>query len=175
MMNKITRRTFLKTAGTAVLAVAAAGALTACSEDGSVPAPVQTVQVNPTSVYNSIWYNDKEMTQVYATFANAEFEITNKGTSDITVDKSAFAMELDGSSVEIDKFALKGGNGYSEKKEVQIKPGEKCTVRVCHKLDAATKEAFEKWDAESHKVKVTIRYNGQAWAYTGDTHTRQFQ
>ena len=168
MVEKMSRRTFMKSVGAVALAVAAASALSGCN---GAPA----VTIKPTMTYNSILYKDQAMTTIYATKTNMEFEVKNSGKQDAVISKDCFTMELDGKSVKVDNMSYKDSTGYHMKPEVTVKKGDTITLRVDHVLDIKDKDEFLKWNKQSHKLKVTIKYDGQKLVYTGDTSTRKVQ
>lgn len=173
MMEKISRRAFLKGAGTVAFAVAAAGALTACSDEGGASVP--NMEFNPKKVYASILYKDQEMTQVHSTRVSMEFEVTNKSNTEVKISKDLFAMELDGKSVTTDAMASKIGNNLSAKDEIQVKPGETYKLAVIHNLEAKTQEEFKTWYENARKLKVTVKYGGQNKVFEGDITTGKVQ
>lgn len=171
MMDKMNRRAFLKSAGTVALAVAAAGVLTACGED----APAPSVEFKATRITTSIGYKDQAMTQVTGTNVAMELEVKNSTSTEIKITKDLFAMELEGKSASIDSMRLKVPQGYTEKEEIPVKPGETVTIALVHHLEAKTKEELSKWVASAGKMKVTVKYGGLNKTFEAGIRTGKIQ
>ena len=171
MMDKMNRRAFLKSAGTVALAVAAAGVLTACGED----APAPSVEFKATKLYTTISYSDSAMTQITGTNVAIDLEVKNGTGAEIKLTKDLFAMELEGKSASIDIMRLKVPQGYTQKDEIPVKPGETVTIALVHHLEAKTKEELSKWVASAGKMKVTVKYGGLNKTFEADIRTGKIQ
>lgn len=173
MMDKMNRRAFLKSAGTVALAVAAAGVLTACGEDAPAPAP--SVEFKATKLYTTISYGDQAMTQITGTNVAMELEAKNSTSAEIKLTKDLFAMELEGKSASIDIMRLKVPQGYTQKDEITVKPGETVTIALVHHLEAKTEEELNKWTASAGKMKVTVKYGSLNKTFEADIRTGKIQ
>lgn len=172
MMNKITRRTFLKTAGTAVLAVAAAGALTACSDETPAPAPSQTFkptyiqpekpETNETNVdISDFWtvrgtstHEDNSKT-LYGIVC---FKIKNTGKSEMNLSADIFDVKVD-NQLKSGKYLYKQTETYgltSKDMPKTLAAGASANLAVSVEVDSSL---YAMWYQNNHEITLTVKNN----------------
>lgn len=167
MMNKITRRTFLKTAGTAVLAVAAAGALSGCDGGGSSkPTPVTPTKpvTNQTGLdvtdmfigFGKTTNRDNSISYMY----NVQMNVKNTTESAITLQKSIFSAKLDNGVEQQANSCMKKSdkeNTWTESFVTEeLQAGETKFIVVDFMMSEAV---YNSWMTTAHTVTLIVNNN----------------
>lgn len=143
MMEKMTRRTFLKCAGTTVLAAVAAGALTACGPE-DVPTPAPSTAVNPLlekptkndtgldiSSIEGYGAGGSSKNGVETLYAKFLFTVKNTSNASITLNQDSFTVKLNGGEeqklIGIYDQTEKGAKSFTTK---ELKAGESAPIEI---------------------------------------------
>lgn len=178
MMEKMTRRTFLKCAGSAVLVVAAAGALTACGpEDVPTPAPTPSVKPSlekPTQNKTGLDISDtgygvgyvsvNGVKEPYATFT---FTVKNTSSASITLTRDSFTVKLDDGEeqklIGIYDQTEKGIKSFTTK---ELKAGESAPIAVRINV---SESVYNSMFTDNHKVEMIAHNNGATASFKFQT------
>ena len=178
MSQKLSRRSFLKTAGAVAVAAAAMSTLTACGGGGSstpAPKPTPTTPVTLGGIEiqdagDSYGYRSNDKVP-YEWFILLDVTIKNTSNKDILLGDLEIKAKLD----SIDKtpfFAEKYIGGDDKWKEVDtstpLKAGESMTIAVAYQV---TKAFYDEWKAGkgNHSFEATLIYDGKKVTYSSKT------
>lgn len=170
MMEKMTRRTFLKCAGSAALAVAAAGALTACGPE-DVPMPAPSTAVNPSlekptkndtgldissiEGYGAGGSSKNGVETLYATF---QFTVKNTSKASITLNQDSFTVKLnDGEEQKLIGIYDQTENGIKSFTTKELKASESAPIAVRINVNKA---GYNSVLTGSLKVELIAHNNG---------------
>lgn len=172
MMEKMTRRTFLKCAGSAALAMAAAGALTACGpEDVPTPAPAPAPSVKPSlekptkndtgiDVVSIDGYGvgGSSTNGVETLYAKFPFTVKNTSNAPITLTKDTFTVKLnDGEEQKLIGIYDQTENGAKSFTTKELKAGESAPIEVRININ---KSNYNSILSGNPKVELIVHNNG---------------
>lgn len=170
MMEKMTRRTFLKCAGSAALAVAAAGALTACGpEDVPTPAPTPSVKPSPekpakndTGIdivsFDGYGAGGSKKDGVETLYAKFRFTAKNTSNAPITLTKDTFTVKLnDGEEQKLIGIYDQTENGAKSFTTKELKAGESAPIEVRTNINRV---GYDNILTGIPKVELVVHNNG---------------
>ena len=179
MSQKLSRRSFLKTAGAVAVAAAAMSTLTACGGGGSStpdPKPTPSTPTTPVTLggieiqdagdSRGYWSNQKVP---YKWFIYLDVTIKNTSNKDILLGDLGIKAKLD-SIDRTPSFAEKyiGGddkwiNVYTS---TPLKAGESMKIAVAYEI---SEETFNDWNKGDHSFEATLIYGGKKVTYSRKT------
>ena len=169
-MENLSRRTFLKLSGAALLAAGLTGTLTACggTKDAEIPGTV-----------NGIGYVSGKAgreiigTQEYGTISVVKIVVTLKNVSSRAVILTAdnFPAEIDNSAASPLYFGFAdnaSGDSWWTKKNYELQPNEETTFVLVYRISDA---AYKSWFQLVHTVELTFKSGHQkvTGSYSSET------
>ena len=159
-MEKLTRRTFLRLSGAALLAAGLTGALTACggTKDVDIPGTV-----------NGIGYVSGKAgreiigTEEYGTISVVKVVVTLKNVSSraVTLTAENFPAEIDHTATSPIYFAFAdnaSGDSWWTQKDYALQPGEEKTFVLIYRI---SDRAYKSWFQLVHTVELTFKSGHQ--------------
>lgn len=170
MTKKMTRRTFLKCAGSAALAVAAAGALTACGPE-DVPTPAPTPSTKPSlekptkndtglDVISTDGYGlgGSSKNDVDTLYANFWFTVKNTSNASITLNQDSFTVKLnDGEEQKLIGIYDQIGTELKSFTTKELKAGVNAPIAVRINVN---REGYNSILSGNPKVELIAHNNG---------------
>lgn len=181
MIEKMTRRAFMKSVGTMAFAVAAVSTLTACGGSGSStpdPKPTPSTPTTPTTlgdieiqkITNGLvsWRKKDGIPLGWGVYLKA----TIKNTSNKDIPLGDFKVEAKIDSTNRTQYSvdrLEGENAlYPIDPAALLKAGESMTIQVTYET---TKAFFDEWKGGkgNHSFEATLIYDGKKVTYSSKT------
>lgn len=172
MSQKLSRRSFLKTAGAVAVAAAAMSTLTACGGGGGSSTP--TNNVNNKSTLGSVDVLDAAHTFSrsvdenkipYKWHVNYGFSIKNNGDKDIAFGMNQIISKMDGADrLPTSVFQQVDENSWRGIEDLTVKKGETVKIRIRYDV---SKETYEEWykGEGNHSLEVTLINEGKKITY----------
>lgn len=155
MMEKMTRRTFMKGVGAVALAAAFAGSLTACASAGA--------GIDASDIKVTRGYMDKQDgSKSY--FGFVKFTVKNTSGASITLTKDTFTVKLDdGAEQKIDSIYDQVENGLKGIGSKELKAGESAAIGVSFGISQSVYDSLKK---DNHKIELIAHNNNTTSSFT---------
>lgn len=181
MSQKLSRRSFLKTAGAVAVAAAAMSTLTACGGGGSstpdskptpstptTPTTLGGIEIQKITNRTTCWSSKDGIPVKWGLYLNAT--IKNTSNKDIPIGDFEVEAKID-STNRTPYFVgrLEGENHwYSIDPTTPLKAGESMTIEVAYET---TKAFYDEWKAGKgdHSFEATLIYDGKKVTYSSKT------
>ena len=178
MMEKMTRRTFMKCAGAATLAVAFAGALTACGQETPPAAPTQPTPTQPTKPEanntgievsdistNTGYMNKQDGSKVL--YAFVKFTGKNTSNAPITLNRDTFTIKLDdGAEQKVNSIFDRDGTHMTSFGSKELKAGESAALGLNIVI---SQSVYDNWNKDNHKIEMIAHNNGATASFKFQT------
>ena len=159
-MEKLTRRTFLRLSGAALLAAGFTGTLTACGGTKDVDIPGT---VNGIGYVSGKAGRDIIGTEEYGTISVVKLVVTLKNVSSraVTLTAENFPAEIDHTATSPTYFGFAdnaSGDSWWTQKDYALQPGEEKTFVLIYRI---SDRAYKSWFQLVHTVELTFQSGHQ--------------
>ena len=157
MIEKMTRRAFMKSVGTVAFAVAAVSALTACGGN-DVPSQPTPVVPKPDEDKNETGLELSDMSVARATLeykpcCTVLFKLKNTGTEKATISASTFGMKLDGADEQKAECII-FRNAKGAQRELAVGESEECRI-----FFYLSQEIYDTWMTTDREMELIVHNN----------------
>lgn len=155
MMEKMTRRTFMKGVGAVALAAAFAGSLTACAPAGT---GIEASDIKTTHGF----MNNRDGSKKY--FGFVMFTVKNTSGASITLTRDIFTVKLDGGTEQkIDSVYDQVADGLQTFGSKELKAGESAAIAVSFDI---SQSVYDSWKKDDHKIELIAHNNNTTSSFT---------
>lgn len=159
MIEKMTRRAFMKSVGTVAFAVAAVSALTACSGNDvpSQPAPV-VPKPDESEIKKETGLALSDMSVARTRLDNKPcctvlFKLKNTGTEKATISASTFGMKLDGADEQKAVYIM-FRSAQGAQRELAAGESEECRI-----FFYLSQEIYDSWMTTNREMELIVHNN----------------
>lgn len=158
MIEKMTRRAFMKSVGTVAFAAAAVSALTACSGN-DVPSQPAPVVPKPDESKNETGLTLSDMSVASATLdykpcCKVEFKLKNTGTEKATISANTFGMKLDGADEQKAVYIMFRSAQGAVQRELAAGESEECRI-----FFYLSQEIYDTWTTTDREMELIVHNN----------------
>lgn len=160
MIEKMTRRAFMKSVGTVAFAAAAVSALTACSGNDvpSQPAPV-VPKPDESESKKETGLTLSDMSIASATLDHKPcctvlFKLKNTGTEKATISANTFGMKLDGADEQKAVYIRFRSAQGAAQRELAVGESEECRI-----FFYLSQEIYDTWTTTNREMELIVHNN----------------